>query len=313
MRLQMPADFTANRLAPLRQRSELLASLGSFRAFAADIKIAHSVFALPFAMSAFVLGHLPLPSIKQALLLLLCMITARSFAMGINRVLDHRLDQANPRTRGRMIPRGALSTRQGFAWSALAGIVFIAAAFALSLVCGYSAPLLLAVLAMYTLMKRLTWLTHWYLGMCLGLAPIAVSIALTGRAPLAVLLVGIGVCLWTAGFDILYALQDREFDQQHHLHSIPSRFGSATALWVSRCCFAAMSTALILAGRWAGQGPLYYVGVAVVTALLIYEQILVRDAKINGTSPHINLAFFTMNAYVSVIYFAFTALDAYLC
>jgi len=313
MPLQMPADTPPSRLSPVRQHSEFLANLGSIRAFAADIKIAHSIFALPFAMSAFVLGHLPLPSTKQVLLLLLCMISARSFAMGVNRVLDHRLDQANPRTRGRMIPRGKLSTRQGFAWSALAGVVFIAAAFTLSPVAGYSAPLLLAVLAMYTLMKRLTWLTHWYLGICLGLAPIAVSIALTGRAPLAVLLVGIGVCLWTAGFDILYALQDREFDQQHHLHSIPSRFGPATALWVSRCCFAAMSAALTLAGRWAGLGPLYYIGVAAVTALLVYEQILVRDAKINGTSPHLNLAFFNMNAYVSVVYFVFTALDAYLC
>ena len=311
MTRQTPAKPTTGEL-PKPPAKKLGTNLASFKAFAADIKIAHSVFALPFAMSAFVIGHLPLPTVRQVLLLLTCMVCARSFAMGMNRFLDRRIDRANPRTLSRKIPAGQLTARQGFAWSALAGALLIAAAFALSPLAGYCAPPLLAILATYSLMKHLTWLTHWYLGFCLGLAPVAVTVAMTGTAPISVLFVGLGVCLWTAGFDVLYALQDREFDVQHGLHSVPRHFGPVVTLRVSRICFAVMIAALAMAGHLAAMGPYYYAGIALMTALLIYEHVLVRDARIDGRSRHLNVAFFNMNAYVSVVYFVFTALDAYL-
>lgn len=284
----------------------------SFARFAADIKLAHSVFALPFAASAFVLGALPLPTLRQLALLLVCMVTARSFAMGMNRYLDRAIDLANPRTRGRMIPKGELPAKHGLLWSLTAAVVFVAAAAALSPLAGYCAVPMLLILMSYSLLKRFTWAVHWYLGACLGLAPIAVTIALKGEAPAPVLMLGAAVALWTAGFDILYSLQDLDFDRQVGLHSVPGRFGPARALWLSRLSFVAMIVLLSAAGHLTGRGIAYFVGVAIVGGILTYEHLLVRDAKETGKSAHINVAFFNANAYVSVVFFAFAALDLWL-
>jgi 4-hydroxybenzoate polyprenyltransferase len=284
-------------------------ALRSFRPFAADIKLAHSIFALPFAMAAFPLGGLPVPTLRQLALVVLCMVGARTFAMGMNRVLDREVDATNPRTRGRGIPRGALTVGQGLAWSLAAAALFVVAASALSPLAGYCALPLLGVLLLYSLMKRLTWLTHWYLGFCLGLAPIGVQIALTGTASPAVLLLGVAVCFWTAGFDVLYALQDLEFDRVNGLYSVPRRFGPRRSLWISRASFALMVMALASAGVLAGAGRVYYGGVAAVAALLAYEHFLVRDACHDGKSRHLGVAFFNLNAYVSVVFFVFAELD----
>jgi len=281
----------------------------SFAHFAADIKLAHSVFALPFALSAIILGDLPLPSARQILLILICMVAARSFAMGMNRYLDREIDHANPRTARRKIPQGQLTPAQGLTWSMISGGLFVLAAAGLGSLAGFCAPALLVILGTYPYMKRWTVLTHWYLGLCLGLAPIAVAVALIGQVPVAVLLVGLAVALWTGGFDVLYALQDLEFDRARGLRSVPGRFGPAATLWISRGCFVVMVALLVLAGRLADRGVLYFVGVALVGAILLYEHLLVRDARETGKSRHINLAFFNANAYVSVIFFVFAALD----
>jgi 4-hydroxybenzoate polyprenyltransferase len=285
------------------------APLRSFLAFAADIKLAHSVFALPFAVSALALGRLPLPAPAQWSLLLVCMVTARSFAMGMNRFLDRKIDAANPRTQGRQIPAGRLSPWAGLGWSLGTGAAFVAAAFALGPAAGYCSVPLLCILLLYSYMKRLTWLTHWYLGLCLGLSPIAVAVALTGRAPAPVLCLGAAVCLWTGGFDVLYALQDLEFDRTQGLHSVPSRFGPLLSLWISRLSFAGMIVLLSLAGVTAAAGTLYFVGVAAVAAILAYEQVLVRDARHTGHSRNLNAAFFHANAAVSIVFGAFAILD----
>jgi 4-hydroxybenzoate polyprenyltransferase len=282
----------------------------SFAVFAGDIKLAHSVFALPFAASAFVLGGLPLPSARAVVLALVCMVTARSFAMGMNRVLDRMFDVANPRTRGRAIPSGAMTARQGLRWSLLAAAIFVGAAAALSPLAGWLAVPLLLVLLAYSYMKRLTWLTHWYLGLCLGLAPVAVQVALTGTVTLPVLLLGGAVAAWTGGFDVLYALADWEFDRNVGLSSFPGRFGPGTALWASRLSFAAMIGALMAAGWLGGRGAVYFVGVALIGGVLAWEHVLVRDAKADGKSANLNRAFFDANAFVSVGFFAVTALDA---
>jgi 4-hydroxybenzoate polyprenyltransferase len=283
--------------------------LRSFGHFAADIKLAHSIFALPFAMSVFALGRVPAPELRQLGLLVVCMVTARTFAMGMNRVLDRDIDFTNPRTRGRRIPRGDLTAGQGLGWSLAAGIGFVVAAFALSPLAGYCAAPLLAVLMFYSYMKRVSWLTHWYLGMCLGLAPIGVQVALTGTASLPVVMLGGAVCLWTAGFDVLYALQDLAFDRVNGLFSVPGRFGPRLSLWISRASFIGMTALLAGAGVLADRGPVYFVGVAGVAALLIYEHVLVRDARHDGRSRNLGVAFFNLNAYVSVVFFVFAELD----
>jgi 4-hydroxybenzoate polyprenyltransferase len=287
-------------------------ALSSLRLFATDIKLAHSVFAIPFAAAAFFLGQLPWPSLNQIFLLILCMVTARSTAMGMNRYLDRHIDAANPRTRGRKIPSGELSAKAGLGWSIGSAVIFITSAAKLSPLAGYCALPLLIILAFYSFMKRLTVLTHWYLGVCLGLSPIAVSISISGHVEPPVLLLGAAVCLWTAGFDIIYALQDLKFDRSMGLHSIPSKFSPAVSLVISRASFVSMILLLALAGYLSQRGFLYFFGVAAVATLLSYEQYLVSDARTTGNSVNLNVAFFNMNAYVSVIFLAFTVLDAWL-
>jgi 4-hydroxybenzoate polyprenyltransferase len=281
----------------------------SFAHFAADIKLAHSIFALPFAIAALVVGQVPLPTASQAALLLAAMVGARSFAMGMNRYLDRHIDASNPRTVGRKIPSGALSARAGLAWSLASGAILILCASLLSPLAGYCAVPLLLILMSYSWMKRLSWLTHWYLGACLGLAPIAAQIAMTGTVTLPVVLLGVAVTLWTAGFDILYSLQDLEFDRSRGLHSVPGVFGPAKSLWISRVSFAGMIASLGAVGVLSGLGIFYAAGVALVAGILVFEQWLVRDARIDGRSARIGVAFFNANAYVSIVFLAFVLAD----
>lgn len=281
----------------------------SFAHFAADIKLSHSVFALPFAVSAFILGPIPFPDARQALLLLVCMVTARTTAMGMNRFLDRHIDLSNPRTRARKIPSGQMTAGQGLFWTLAAACLFVVAASNLSALAGYCAIPLLIILTAYSWMKRLTWLTHWYLGLCLGLAPMAVQIGMTGHLGLPVFLVGVAVSFWTGGFDILYALQDMDFDQKVGLHSVPSKFGPAQAIWWSRISFSLMVSLLLMAGQLAHRGPLYVLGVLIVGAILAAEHWMVREAKSTGKSRYLGVAFFNLNAWVSVVFIAFAALD----
>ncbi len=291
------------------QSSKLFDAGRSLRHFAADIKVAHSIFALPFAMAAFIVGKIPLPSAEQVALLLICMVTARSFAMGMNRFLDHKIDALNPRTEMRRIPSGAMTPRQGLLWSLVAAVIFVFCAAKLSALAGICAGPLLVILMSYSLMKKVSWVTHWYLGACLGLAPIAVQIALTGVVTIPVLLLGSAVALWTGGFDILYSLQDMDFDRSKGLHSVPGRFGPSASLWLSRLSFVGTVALLGIAGILAGRGSLFGVGVALVAVILTTEHWLVRGASRDGRSQHINVAFFNLNAYVSVVFFVFAELD----
>ncbi|MEY4631644.1 MAG: hypothetical protein RIQ81_1764 [Pseudomonadota bacterium] len=277
--------------------------------FAGDIKIAHSIFALPFAIVGVILSGAGLPTPETVSLLLVAMVSARSFAMGANRLLDADVDAMNPRTRMRAVPSGRLDLRSGWIITVAAAAVFIAAAFALSPLCGgLSFPLLL-ILAFYSHMKRLSWLTHWYLGLCLGLAPVAASIALTGGVTLPAVLVAIAVTMWTAGFDILYSLQDRSFDEENGLHSVPARFGVRRSLWISRIAFGAMIALLLAAGILSGAGLPWYAGVAGVAALLCWEHWILRDSAGTVDGKIIDKAFFTANAWVSVVFCAAAVLD----
>ncbi len=284
------------------------------KAIAADLKLSHTLFALPFALSGLVLGGVQLQSLTLLAFgkLLLCMFTARSFAMGMNRWLDRTLDAQNPRTDSRAIPSRQLKAGEMLSWSCLFGLGFVLAAFTFNRTTGLCSPVVLAILAGYSLMKRYTWGTHWYLGACLGLAPIAANIALQGHVPSSVLLLGLAITMWTAGFDILYATQDVAFDTRMKLYSVPVRFGLARSWWISAGCFACMILLLLQIGRSAPVGSLYYIGVFGVAGMLIYELGLVRDLAKNRASMKLDRAFFTVNGWVSVCFYICVQLDSLL-
>jgi len=285
--------------------------LQNLNVFARDIKLSHSIFAMPFIGVALSLTGVNGVTGQQLCKVILCMILARSFAMGMNRYLDRDIDAANHRTRSRALPAGNASPGAYLAITMLCGLGFIAAAFTLSALAGWLSPLLLAVLALYSLMKKISWLTHWYLGMCLGLAPIAAEIALFNHMSIDVAFVGLAITFWTAGFDLLYSLQDQDFDRAHGLHSAPSKLGHKVAIRLSRLSFFFMVVSLLCAGLLSIAGVWWYIGVIFVGGILIAEHWVIRDAMHTGHSTKINLAFFNLNAAVSVIFFIFSLVDAY--
>ncbi len=274
----------------------------SIRAFAKDIKLGHSIFALPFALSALTFLSFDSVTIAKIILIVVCMVAARSFAMGMNRYLDHDIDGKNPRTASRMIPSSQIAPKEMLWWSLGFGAVLVTFAFMLSPLAGVLSFPLLVILAGYSIQKRFTWLCHLYLGMCLGFAPVAVEIALTGNVTVPVVMIGFGVMFWTAGFDVIYSLQDREFDKSEGLNSIPQRFGFSKAVNFSRLFFALMIFCLFIAGIYANSGWIYFSGLILIAVILLGEHILIRGAKVNGRSKYLNKAFFDFNAFVSIFF-----------
>jgi 4-hydroxybenzoate polyprenyltransferase len=276
------------------------------------IKFEHSVFALPFALTGALLaareerlGGLALAG--KLAWIVIAMVSARSAAMAFNRILDARIDARNPRTRARHIPAGLLSA--GFAWgfTAAACAVFLVAARALNPLCLKLAPVALAIVFFYSFTKRFTALSHLVLGFSLGIAPAAAWIAVTGALDARILWLTAAVTFWTAGFDVIYACQDYEFDLGEGLFSLPRRFGVAAALRIARVFHLAM-IACLAAMAWSfGLGWLAAAGVGAVALLLTYEHSLV---KANDLS-RVNAAFFTVNGYVSVLFFVFWAADIF--
>lgn len=277
--------------------------------YAADIKLAHSVFALPFVGVGLLVSPIWVVTWSKALLILLCMVSARSFAMGMNRLLDVEFDRLNLRTSLRALPAGRVTIKTYIIISAVCAIIFVMSSFQLSIIAGALSIPVLVILASYSLMKRVSWATHWYLGLCLGLAPIAAEIALVNHGTLPVLFVGIAVAFWTAGFDLLYSLQDREFDVKSNLHSFPAAFGHRKALVASMVSFAMMIFCLGVVGRLSGAGRIFDVGVIIVSIILAYEHWIVRMAWKEGYSKKINSVFFTYNAFLSVLFFLFALAD----
>jgi 4-hydroxybenzoate polyprenyltransferase len=293
---------------PVQALSNASRNLASF---SKDIKIAHTVFSMPFLVCVFFLGETPLPTIKQMFLVIICAVCARSYAMGMNRIIDRDIDHRNSRTQGRAIPMGAIELHSYAKWTGFFGVLFIVFASLLSWKIGMLALPLLIVLAGYSYMKRLTLLTHWYLGGCLGLAPIAAQLVITGTVTASTGILACAVMMWTAGFDIIYSLQDREFDSEQKLYSVPSRLGHRAALTISFLSFLTMVVLLLWMGTLLGLGPFYYCGVAVICVVLMLEHWLVRDAWSAGVSKRMTAAFFTSNAMVSLIFLFFVVCDYY--
>ncbi len=264
------------------------------------IKIEHTLFALPFAFLGAVLGANGLPTLKQVVWITVAMIGARSAAMAFNRIADREYDARNPRTSGRAIPAGLLSV--GFVWmfTAVSAILFFAAAAMLNRLTLILAPVALASVFLYSFSKRWTLLSHLLLGWCLSIAPTGAWIAVRGTLDSPIpLLLSLVVMLWTAGFDVLYACQDHEFDLQEGLHSIPKKFGVARSLLISRALHTAAFLALLTLYWITHLGVFALLGVVLTAILLIYQHRLVRANDLSK----LNAAFFTTNAFVSVILF----------
>jgi len=277
------------------------------------IKFEHSVFALPFALTGALLAWrdagFPHAGLGTRLgWIVIAMVAARSVAMAFNRVLDADIDSRNPRTRSRHLPAGLLSRK--FAWGFIVfwAAVFFLAAGALNPLCLRLAPLALAIVMFYSFTKRFTSLAHLVLGFSLGIAPAAAWIAMRGALDPRILWLTAAVTLWTAGFDIIYACQDYAFDVQSGLYSIPSRMGIAGALWFARALHLGMLACLIALVRSFALGAVADAGILAVAGLLAWEHRLVRA----GDLSRIDAAFFTMNGYVSVIFFVFWAADIFL-
>ena len=266
------------------------------------IKIGHSVFALPFAFTSAILAASGLPSLYQIFWITVAMVGARSGAMGLNRVIDRKIDAANPRTCSREIPAGRINVRDAVLFTAVSLAIMVFAAYKLNTACFILSPVAIVVLVAYSYTKRFTWASHIVLGIAIAGAPLGAWIAVKSTIDPQILPLVIAVIFWLAGFDILYALQDIDFDRQHGLHSIPKRFGVRISLLLSRIFHAVTFALLLVTGLVFSLNYFYWLGLLIVLALLVYEHSLVRPDDLSK----LNMAFFNMNGYISIAIFIFT-------
>ncbi|MBC8032502.1 MAG: UbiA family prenyltransferase [Chitinophagaceae bacterium] len=295
------------------------------------VKFSHTIFAMPFAMIGFVLGsseriHIWIagfysdfspsspvfnegasykPLWQVFFLVLICMITARSAAMAFNRYLDRSFDARNPRTAIREIPRGIISPDNALRFVIVNCLLFTATTWFINPVCFFLSPLALFVILFYSYTKRFTALCHLVLGLGLSLAPIGAYIAVTGHFDVLPVLFSLAVIFWVSGFDIIYALQDVDFDQSQNLHSIPAALGKERALRVSRLLHVLSAACVICAGVWGNFQWLYWIGAAVFAGMLVYQHSLVRADDLSK----VNIAFMTANGIASIVFGALVIAD----
>lgn len=272
------------------------------------IKWEHSIFALPFALTAVLLAANGLPAWRTVAWILVAMVSARSCAMAFNRWADADLDAANPRTSNRAIPAGLLSKQFVLGFTIITALVFVGAAAALNQLTLYLSPVVLLVLLGYSYMKRLTRWSHLVLGLALGLAPSAAWIAVRGSLDPRILVLTAAVTLWVGGFDVLYACQDFEHDREVGLYSLPQAMGIDAAFLVARLMHLAMLALLVWFGLLFHFNAAGWIGVAIVALLLAYEHSIVSP----GDLRRLNAAFFTMNGVIAMVFFAFVAADLWL-
>lgn len=269
------------------------------------IKVEHSIFALPFTLAAAFLAASGWPDLVTVLLIVLATVTARSAAMAFNRFLDAEIDAANPRTSMREIPAGRLSSAYALRFTIANSLLFLLVCAFINQLTLILAPFMLLVLLGYSYTKRFTALCHLVLGLALGLGPVGAWVAVSGQISLMPLILGGAVMCWVAGFDMLYACQDMEFDRNHGLHSTPARLGVDGALLVARGLHVVMVTLLVALGLMLRLNGIYFIGAVLLASLLVYEHYLVWGGNIS----RLNQAFFTMNGMVSLV-FGFTTMVA---
>jgi 4-hydroxybenzoate polyprenyltransferase len=276
------------------------------RRFASLVKLEHTLFALPFAYVGAVLAVDGVPGAHDLLWITVAMVGARSLAMGLNRLVDAELDARNPRTAGRELPSGRLSRAQVTAFCGASLALFLVAVFQLDPLVRWLWPIPVAGFAIYPYLKRWTWLSHLWLGAVDGLAPVGAWVAITGTLPWESWMLGAAVACWIAGFDMFYALLDLDVDRREGLHSVAARFGERGAFAGARLLHAATVVLLAAVGAGLSVGPVYWLGVAAVAALLVYEHSLVRP----GDLRRLDVAFFTLNGILSVAFCGFVLADA---
>lgn len=299
-------EFNGHFFSLMITHSRKVTHICSMKSFFSLVKFSHTIFAMPFALTGFFLAVTEqgqgIPW-KILGLVVLCMIFARNAAMGFNRWLDRNIDAANPRTRNREIPAGVISANAALLFIAVNCVAFVVATFFINRLCFFLSPVALAVVLGYSYTKRFTWLCHLVLGLGLSLAPVGAYLAVTGQFAVLPILYGVAVLCWVAGFDVIYALQDVEFDQSQRLYSMPSFFGKRTALRISEGLHVVAAAAMLTAG-WlaAGQllpvGWLLWLGTGVFLGMLLYQHFLVKPDDLS----RVNMAFFTTNGIASLIF-----------
>jgi 4-hydroxybenzoate polyprenyltransferase len=281
--------------------------MSRLRTYLSFVRFSHTVFALPFALTGALLA-----TREHALTwahagwIVLAMVAARSAAMGFNRLVDARFDALNPRTANREIPRGAMSVREATVFVVVSSAAFVWVSFQISSLCGWLAPVALAIVFWYSLAKRYTAYTQAFLGLAMAVAPVGGWLAAGGRAGWEPWLLGLAIGLWVGGFDVLYACQDLEFDRAQGLRSIPVRFGVRRSLVISRTMHVGTVVCMAALGWLVPLGPVYAVGVGIVALLLVYEQSLVSEQDLSQVKRA-----FDLNGYVGIVYFLVTALALY--
>jgi 4-hydroxybenzoate polyprenyltransferase len=279
--------------------------LGRVAVYLEMIKVAHTVFALPFALMGAFLAAGGAPSARTVFYIVLAMVGGRSAAMGFNRLIDADIDAKNPRTRDRAIPRGEVSKPMAAVFIFLSVLLLELSAAKLNPLCLKLSPLLLLFLFSYSYTKRFTWASHIVLGLCLGAAPLGAWIAVTGEFDPRALILSFAVLFWVSGFDVLYALQDIEFDRKEGLHSIPRFLGVGRSLWVARGFHFVMAALLLVGYDKFELGGWYLAGWGICSAVLVYEHGILRKNDLS----RLNVAFFNLNGIVSIALCLFTYLD----
>lgn len=283
------------------------------------VKFSHTIFAMPFALIGFFLGKEYIDNssillftyslffLSKFILVILCMVFARSAAMAFNRWLDKNFDAKNPRTAIREIPSGIIKSNSALWFVIVCCLLFVVCCYFINKICFYLSPVALFVVLFYSYTKRFTALCHLVLGVGLSLAPIGAYLAVTGQFAVLPILFSFSVLFWVSGFDIIYALQDEEFDKSNQLHSIPAALGKSKALVVSNLLHALSAACIIGAGVYGSLGVWYWIGVAIFCGLLIYQHILVKPNDLRK----VNMAFFTTNGVASVVFAIFVILDLF--
>jgi 4-hydroxybenzoate polyprenyltransferase len=282
------------------------------RQYLSLIKFSHTIFALPFALIGYALAIKETTlttefKVKLLSLVVLCMVFARSAAMAFNRFIDRKIDATNPRTSTREIPAGIIAEKKALYFVIINGVLFIATTFFINPICFYLSPIALFTILFYSYTKRFTSLCHFVLGIGLSLAPIGAYLAVTGEFALLPILFSFSVFTWVAGFDIMYALQDEEFDKSEDLFSIPSQLGITKALKLSTVVHCITAALIVSIGFYSNLNYSYWIGAAIFIGLLIYQHLIVKPNDLS----RINLAFGTTNGIASLVFAFFTILSIY--
>lgn len=272
------------------------------------VKFSHTVFALPFALASVFMVEKGLPNVEKIFWIIIALVFARTAGMAFNRYIDLPIDKLNPRSKNWASVSGKVKPTEIMLVGVISSAGFMYASYKLNMLAFWLSPVVILLLLLYPAGKRFTNYVHLILGSVYFLIPVAVSIALKGYVELSMIFLGVGMAFWVAGFDILYALQDYEFDKKYNIHSIPAKYGIGKSLVISRFFHGITFVSILIAGYLSGMKAVYFIGVFILSIFLIYEHTLIKENDLSK----INKAFFTVNGFVSIIFFIFVLLDLFI-